>query len=59
MTSEAAMQSAPLTGSLADAIAEFQAGMLPTIPGDVLQTMQQAGARDCITRHRKSGSAQR
>jgi peroxiredoxin len=43
MTSEASMQSAPLTSSLADAIAEFQAGMLPTIPGDVLQTMQQAG----------------
>jgi peroxiredoxin len=43
MTSEAALQSAPLAGSLADAIAEFQAGMLPTIPGEVLQAMQQAG----------------
>jgi len=43
MTSKAATQAAPLIGSLADAIAEFQAGMLPTISEDILQTMQQAG----------------
>ncbi len=43
MTSKAGPQTAPLAGSLADAIAEFQAGMLPNIPGDVLQIMQQAG----------------
>jgi peroxiredoxin len=43
MTSKAATQNAPTAGTLADAIAKFQAGMLPTIPGDVLQALQQAG----------------
>jgi len=41
MTSKAAVQTAPLAGSLADAIAEFQAGMLPTLPDAMLQTLQE------------------
>ena len=31
------------TASLADMIAEFQAGLLPTFPAEVMQTMQHAG----------------